>query len=103
MEKLPGFSVLEASFRWSDLGSWDAWGELAGSLAGGNSGLADLLSIDSTGNIVRSDKRLVALLGVDDLIVVDTPDALLVTRKCHAQRIKEIIIRLEEDGRDNLL
>jgi len=103
MEKLPGFSVLKASFRWSDLGSWDAWGELAQSLPGGNKGLADLLSIDSTGNIVRSDGRLVALLGVDDLIVVDTPDALLVTRKIHAQRIKEIINRLENDGRDDLL
>lgn len=103
MEKLPGFTVLEATFRWSDLGSWDAWGELADELAGGNRGLADLMSIDSSGNIIRSDGRLVVLLGVDDLIVVDTPDALLVTRKVHAQRIKEIITRLENDGRDDLL
>lgn len=103
MEKLPGFSLLEASFRWSDLGSWDAWGELAAQMENGNRGLADLLSIDSTGNIVRSDGRMVALLGVDDLIVVDTPDALLVTKKIHAQRIKEIINRLESDGRDDLL
>ncbi len=103
MEKLPGFSVLEASFRWSDLGSWDAWGELADDLQDGNRGQGNLLSIESTGNIVRSDDRLVALLGVDDLIVVDTPDALLVTKKIHAQRIKEIINRLESDGRDDLL
>ncbi len=103
MEKLPGFSLLEASFRWSDLGSWDAWGDLSGEIKDGNNGLADLLCIDSTGNIVRSDGRLVALLGVDDLIIVDTPDALLVTRKIHAQRIKEIINRLESDGRSDLL
>lgn len=103
MEKLPGFSLLEAAFRWSDLGSWDAWGDLTPELSGGNYGIADLLSIESQGNIVRSDGRLVALLGVDDLIIVDTPDALLVTRKIHAQRIKEIINRLESDGRDELL
>ncbi len=103
MEKLPGFSVLEAEFRWSDLGSWDAWGELAAELSHGNHGLANLLSIESHGNIVWSEGKLVAMLGVDDLIVVDTPDALLVTRKTHAQRIKEIINRLERDGKDELL
>ena len=103
MEKLPGFSLLEASFRWSDLGSWDAWGELAPDLPGDNKGIADLLSLDSRGNIVRSKDRLVVLLGVEDLIVVDTPDALLVAQKTDAQRIKEIIDRLEKDGRDDLL
>ncbi len=103
MEKLPGFLLLEATFRWSDLGSWDAWGELAPQLADGNKGLADLLCINSKGNIIRSEKRLVALLGVDDLIVVDTPDALLVARKEDAQRIKEIIDQLEKDGRSDLL
>ncbi len=103
MEKLPGFSLLEASFRWSDLGSWDAWGELAADLPEGNRGLADLLSIESQGNIIWSEGRLVALLGVDDLIIVDTPDALLIARKTHAQRIKEIINRLEKDGKEKLL
>ncbi len=103
MEKLPGFSLLEADFRWSDLGSWDAWGDLAPELPGNNKGIADLLSLDSSGNIVRSKDRLVALLGVNDLIIVDTPDALLVARKADAQRIKEIINRLEDEGRNGLL
>lgn len=103
MEKLPGFAVLQAAFRWSDLGSWDAWGDLAPELEKGNHGQADLLSIASVGNIIRSDKKFVALLGVDDLIVVDTPDALLVAAKSEAQRIKEIIVQLENDGREELL
>jgi mannose-1-phosphate guanylyltransferase len=103
MEKLPGFQLLEAAFRWSDLGSWDSWGELAPELPGNNRGLGDLLALESQGNIVRSEGRLVALLGVDDLIVVDTPDVILVTRKDQAQRIKEIIEVLEKDGRDELL
>ncbi|MCB1184198.1 mannose-1-phosphate guanylyltransferase [bacterium] len=103
MEKLARFRVLPAAFRWSDLGSWDAWAASAAALDGTNRGRADLLAIDATGNIVRGERRLVALLGVDDLIIIDTDDALLVCRKADAQRIKEVIARLETEGRDELL
>jgi len=103
MEKLSGFTVLPAAFRWSDLGSWDAWGELAADLEGSNRGQADLLAIDSRGNVVRVDDRMVALIGVHDMIIVDTADALLICRKADAQRIKEIIKNLEERGRQDLL
>ena len=103
MEKLSDFLVLPAVFRWSDLGSWDAWGELAPYLEQGNRGEADLLAVDASGNIVRAGGKLVSLIGVDDLVVVDTPDALLVCRKADAQRIKDIIARLESAGRRDLL
>ena len=103
MEKLSGFLVLPAAFRWSDLGSWDAWGELAPALEQGNRGEADLLAVDASGNVVRTGGKLVALIGVQDLVVVDTPDALLVCRKADAQRIKEIIARLEGADRRDLL
>ncbi len=103
MEKLTGFTVLPATFRWSDLGSWDAWGELAADLDGTNRGQADLLAIDSSDNVIRVDDRLVALIGVRDMIIVDTADALLVCRKADAQRIKEIINKLEERGRRDML
>ncbi|MFN2369766.1 MAG: mannose-1-phosphate guanylyltransferase [Candidatus Krumholzibacteriia bacterium] len=103
MEKLDGFEVLPASFRWSDLGSWDAWGELAADLDGGNRGEGELVALDAAGNVVRAEGKLVALVGVQDLVVVDTPDALLVCRKADAQRIKDIIARLEGAGRRDLL
>jgi len=103
MEKLTDFLVLPAAFRWSDLGSWDAWGELAPVLAGNNRGRGDLLAIDSRDNVLLATDRLVALVGVRDLVVVDTPDALLVCRKSEAQKIKEIISRLEDKGRTDLL
>ena len=103
MEKLPGFEILPARFRWSDLGSWDAWGDLADDLGHENRGHARLLSLDSSGNIVRVPERLVALVGIEDLIIVDTPDALLVCQKSDAQRIKEIIQRLEDDGLSEFL
>ena len=111
MEKLPGFTVIPAAFDWSDLGDWEAWGELAGALAGdpadaeagANSGRADLLALSSRGNIVRGDRRLVALVGVDDLVVVDTPDALLICRRDQTQRLRDVITLLEKDGRRDLL
>ena len=103
MEKLDGFEVLPAAFRWSDLGSWDAWGELAPALEGGNRGEADVVAVDAAGNVVRADGKLVALVGVDGLVVIDTPDALLVCRKTDAQRIKDVIARLEDEDRRDLL
>ncbi len=103
MEKLPDFLILPAAFRWSNLGSWDVWGALAPALPGDNRGRGDLIAIDSRDNVLLAEGRLVALVGVQDLVVVDTPDALLVCRKSEAQRIKEIITRLEAEGRTDLL
>jgi mannose-1-phosphate guanylyltransferase len=103
MEKLSDFLVLPAAFRWSDLGSWDAWGELAPVLSGDNRGSGDLLAIDSRDNILLATQRLVALVGVKDLVVVDTPDALLICDKSQVQKIKEIASRLENQGRSDLL
>ena len=103
MEKLPGFKVIPAAFRWSDLGDWEAWGELAGALPGGNRGQGDLLALDSRGNVVRGEGRLVALVGVDDLVVVDTPGALLICRRGQTERLREVIAELEKDGRRDLL
>ena len=103
MERLPSFEVLRARFRWSDLGSWSAWGELAPELADGNRGLADLICVDSRNNVVHANGKLVALVGVEDLVVVDTGDALLVCRSRDDQRVKDVINRLESDGRNDLL
>lgn len=103
MEKLPGFTVIPAAFGWSDLGDWEAWGELAGDLPGGNRGQADLLTLGGRGNIVRGDRRLVVLVGVDDLVVVDTPDALLICRRDQTQRLRDVIEQLEKKGRRDLL
>ena len=103
MEKLEGFEVIPAGFEWHDLGSWDAWAPLAAALPGDNRGDATLAAIDARGNIVRGTDRLIALIGVDDLVVVDTPDALLVCRKEDAQRIKEMIDHLAQSGHDEVL
>lgn len=106
MEKLDAFTVLPAAFAWSDLGDWEAWGELAAAAPGGDgsfAGTGDVLSVGSAGNIVRGEGRLVALVGVEDLVIVDTPDALLVCRRGDTQRLREVIAQLEKKGRTDLL
>jgi mannose-1-phosphate guanylyltransferase len=103
MEKLPRFTVYRAGFRWSDLGSWNAWGELASALPGGNRGAAQLFPVDSTRNVVYAPGKAVALVGVEDLVVVDAGDALLVCRAGDAQRLRDVIALLEDEQRTDLL
>lgn len=103
MEKLSEFEVLPAAFGWTDLGSWDAWGALAPALVAGNRGTGDVLAVAAKDNIVLVQDKLVALVGVEDLVIVDTTDALLVCRRADAQKIKDVITRLEGDGRRDLL
>jgi mannose-1-phosphate guanylyltransferase/mannose-6-phosphate isomerase len=103
MEKLTRFAVLPARFAWSDLGSWSAWRELAPPLGDDNRGVADLLAVDSRANVVHAPGKLVALIGVQGLVVVDTGDALLICPAAEDQRVKDIIGRLEAAGRTDVL
>lgn len=89
-------------FGWNDVGSWDAVYELLPRDESHNSG-AELLVKDSSGNLVQAGAKLVALLGVKNLIVVDTPDALLIADRSRAQQVGEIVKQLESKGRHELL
>ncbi len=90
-------------FGWNDVGSWNAVYELHKRDAQGNAARSDALIEASTGNYVDAQGKLVALLGVKDLIVVDTPDALLIADRSRAQQVGEIVKRLEKSGREDLL
>ncbi len=103
MEQLTTFSVFKAAFSWSDIGSWDVWGNLTNALPGGNRGLARLYEVDSRNNVIYAPDKAIALVGVDDLIVVDMPDALLICRGEDAQRIREVTERLAREDRQDLL
>jgi len=98
LEHAKSVYVLPASFGWSDVGSWTAIPDIAAPSDGGWVESQDCVSIDAGGNVVHAPGKLVALVGVDDLVIVDTPDALLVTRREDAQRIREVISRLEHAG-----
>jgi mannose-1-phosphate guanylyltransferase len=88
---------------WSDVGSWNAVYELHKRDANGNALRSTSIVEASTGNYVQADKKLVALLGVKDLIIVDTPDALLIADRSRAQEVGDLVKRLEKAGHDHLL
>ena len=103
MEKVRGVVGFAAGdIGWSDVGSWNAVYELLAKDSSGNALKGDVLVLDAAGNYVEAPHKLVALLGVQDLIVVDTPDALLVARRDHAQRVSELVKLLESRRRDLL-
>jgi mannose-1-phosphate guanylyltransferase len=105
MEKSSNVAGMAADdFGWNDLGSWNAVYELLPRGPDGNSGRGEILVEHAHRNYVESAPgKMVALVGVDDLVVVDTPDALLVTRRSEAQAVGNIVKRLEKAGREDLL
>ncbi|MFZ5476263.1 MAG: mannose-1-phosphate guanylyltransferase [Myxococcota bacterium] len=95
LERASGLRVLPVTFGWSDVGSWPALLEV---LPGGEGGVAvadGVVAIRARGNVVHAAGKLVALLGVEDLLVVDTPDALLVARASEGQQVKELLALVE--------
>ncbi len=104
MEKAQGVVVVEAPFDWDDLGSWQALARLHGADPQGNTILGRHLGIESRGLIVRSQgDHLVATLGVEDLIIVHTPDVTLVARKDCEEQIRQLVRRLEQQGQEEFL
>jgi mannose-1-phosphate guanylyltransferase len=95
--------IAAGDFGWNDVGSWNAVYELRGRDGAGNVTAQDAVCLDARNNFVDAGGKLVALVGVDDLIVVDTPDALLVASRKHAQRVGEVVKELERRKREELL
>ena len=88
---------------WNDVGSWNAVYELHARDRAGNALRTHTMIEDSTGNYVDAEKKLVALLGVNDLIVVDTPDALLIADRGRAKQVGDLVKLLENAGHHHLL
>lgn len=102
MEKASNVAVVAASFQWSDIGSWAALAEQCEADSNGNTvqreGEGQLISIDSNNTHVRVGNRAVATLGVENLLIVDTPDALLVADKSRHQDVKKVVETLKAQG-----
>ena len=88
---------------WNDVGSWNAVYELLPRDRDGNAARSLIVSADSRGNYIDAGNKLVALLGVNNLIVVDTPDALLIADRDRAQQVGDLVKLLEQNKRDDLL
>ena len=100
MEKTTNAAVVPCSVGWSDIGSWRAMGDLTQPDSNGNRIEGNALLHDVTDCYIRSDERLVGAVGLSNLIVVDTPDALLVVDRSRAQDVKHLYARLKEQGHD---
>jgi mannose-1-phosphate guanylyltransferase/mannose-6-phosphate isomerase len=104
MEHAERVAVVPLQAGWNDVGSWDALETILEQDERGNSiAKGDVLLLDSEGNIVYSDKRLVALVNVSNLVVVDTGDTLLIGDKRNMQRVKDVVEQLRRQGRTELL
>jgi mannose-1-phosphate guanylyltransferase/mannose-6-phosphate isomerase len=104
MEQCPGsdftIKMVPLAAGWSDLGAWDAVWQVLPKDEAGNAHLGDVLTTDSRNTLVHATSRLVALVGVDDLVVIETPDAILVANRSRSQDVKAIVNQLHSNGRE---
>lgn len=100
MERSSRVAVVPSDFGWSDIGSWNAVKELVAPDATNNRALGDAIFVDSSNTFVQSEDRLVATVGVSDLMIIDTPDALLVAHPDRAQDVKKVVTQLKTNGHD---
>ncbi len=98
MERSEKVATVPCNIGWSDIGSWNAVSELTAQDDNGNRFEGEVLSHGARNNYVNSEDRLTALVGVEDLLVIDTADALMIAHKDHAQDVKHIVTQLKNSG-----
>jgi mannose-1-phosphate guanylyltransferase / mannose-6-phosphate isomerase len=91
MERSKKAAIVPVSFQWSDVGSWGSLDEVASKDKAGNVVIGRVVDLGSRRSIVYGDRRLVATIGLTDMVVVDTPDATLVCPKSRAQEVKQLV------------
>jgi mannose-1-phosphate guanylyltransferase/mannose-6-phosphate isomerase len=99
MERTSAAAVLPLDVGWSDVGSWSSLWELSAHDANGNAVHGEAMLEDTSGSYIHSETALVATLGVKDLVIIDTPDALLVADRARAQDVGGLVAKLRKAGR----
>jgi mannose-1-phosphate guanylyltransferase len=108
-EKAKNFLVVEGDFFWTDIGDWrEVWNNLAKDEAGnviidGDEPGGEIINIDTSDALIHKNGRMIAVIDVDNVVIVDTKDALLVCSKSRAQNVKKIVEKLKNDGSEELL
>jgi mannose-1-phosphate guanylyltransferase len=103
MERAQDVWVVPADIGWSDVGSWRALGELLDADAHGNVVIGEQRGIDTAGCFIHSPSKLVATIGLNDLVVIETDDVLLICPKERDQEVRKLVELLEREGRHDLL
>ena len=101
MERSARVAVVPGDFDWNDIGSWSAVSDLVAPDKDNNRSTGDVVLVDSRNTFIQSEDRLVAVLGVDDLTIVDTPDALLVARTDKVQDVRKVVAELKSRGHES--
>lgn len=99
MEHAQNVGVLPVSFDWSDIGGWPALWQIGEKDDNGNVLKGDVIVKDTKNAYIRSDDRLISVIGLEDIVVVDTADVLLVASKKQVDDVKEIVAKLRAEGR----
>ena len=99
MERTADAAMVSLDAGWSDIGSWSALWEVSEKDNHGNSSVGDVMALDTTNSLIRSESRLIAAVGVSNLVIVETKDALLVSHKDRVQDVKRIVERIKAGGR----
>ena len=100
MEKADRIAVIPVSIGWSDVGSWDALYDASARDGDGNAIAGDVIALGARGCVIRSDGPLVAAIGIEDLVVIATADAVLIVPRAQSQRVREAVDALKRQGRD---
>lgn len=99
MEHTTRGAVVPLDVGWNDIGSWSALWDVSDKNAAGNSICGDVIEVDTHNCMLRSERRLIAAIGLNDMIVVETADAVLVAHRDKVQQVREIVSRLQETSR----
>lgn len=104
MEKLDDILVIPGDFDWNDIGSWRTVCDISPKDSDGNAIKASHVGVDTKDCLILgTDKKIVATIGIEDLVVIDTDDALLICRKDRTQDVKKIVDEIEKAGMDDYL
>lgn len=103
MEKASNIFILPGDFGWDDVGSWLAVGRIRQSDENGNVKSGNVIAVDSRNNIIEGADKLIATVGVEDMIIVNTADALLICQKEHAGDIKKVLEELKVNQREEYI
>ena len=98
LEKSDRVSLIPCDIGWNDVGSWQAVHEIAPKDENGNAIQGNVIAIDCKNSLIRAEKRLVAVIGVEDLCVIETADAVLISKSDQTQRVREVVDALHEQG-----
>jgi mannose-1-phosphate guanylyltransferase/mannose-6-phosphate isomerase len=98
LEKSDRVSLIPCDIGWNDIGSWQAVHEISAKDENGNAMQGNVIAVDCKNSLIRAEKRLVAAIGIEDLCVIETADAVLISKSDQTQRVREVVDALQQKG-----